>query len=210
MTEEEKFLKLINTLARSANFELDVDILSMYDKYLSPFGYELVNRALEDIFVERDSRDPFPSVAFILKTMRVDVSDKSVAEDCANRILGAIQRYDYTWPMGRGVEPDKNWFGRTPGIYDSFQAAFESNCGELGWAVVQRMGGYSRLCEEWRACKNMQVFRAQIRESAKATIELSKAGKLHIPPALPEAKGSEKVKQLIGNTLKKLPGGKDG
>ena len=77
--------------------------------------------------------------------------------------------------------------------------------GELAWAVVLKMGGYTSLYEEWNTTKNMGMLRAQIRDVARSVIELSANGQLWTPPALPESK-NEKLNQLIGNTVKTIGG----
>ncbi len=192
MNDEAEFLKMINVLARVCDFELDKEVLAVYDKALCPHGYEKITNALKDIFVTRTSRDPFPSIAEILKTARLEVSVKSQADNISSIILATFRK----------------WSTRYCGDPRFYEWFVEHN-GELAWAVIQKMGGYNSLYEEWNLTKNLGILRAQIRDAAMSVIELAGVGQLWTPPALPESK-NEKLNQLVGSAIKTIGGKNSG
>lgn len=213
MTSEEKFFTILNTLARSANFELDQELIGIYDRFLSVHGYEKAFMALQDILVERNSRDPFPSVAEILRKMGENIGDKTIADDVCSRMLASMRKHGWPWPDGYFMEDTTKWSaikktkdGNIQHWVGTFKEAVIIECGELGWAVFEKMGGYTPVCHEFGGTKNPQVFRAQLREICRSTIELAKAGKLFQVPSLPH---SEKLKELVDKSTKTLDEGEE-
>ena len=157
--DEKQFHSLLNILAEQCNYQLSVPTIAMYDQALSKFGYAKANTALEVIFNTRRGGDRFPSVADILEKMGVIVSDRALAVDCANTIITAFR----AWRM--------DYYDR-----EDFQQQYIGKVGLLQWTVLERMGGYRHGYKEWSDAADMGVFRAQLRESALAVIELTRAG----------------------------------
>lgn len=192
MSPEEEFLRNLNLLAKVSDFELDKEVLSIYDQKLSTYGYENVNKALKDIFFNRGARDPFPSIAEIVKSVNCEVTSRCQSDNVASIILTTFR----SWKT-RYCDNEK------------FEEWFIEHNGELTWAVVQKMGGYRVLYEEWNYSKNLGMLRAQIRDVATSVIELAKRGQLHTPPALPAAvSNNDQLNQLVGNTIKTIGDGK--
>ena len=80
MTEREEFFTKLTALAGMvSNFVLTPAIVALYDQSLSPLGYEPLCRALEQIILNRSSRDPFPSIAEIRKLIEPEVSERDDA-----------------------------------------------------------------------------------------------------------------------------------
>lgn len=208
MTDEQKFMTMLNTLARAANFELDVELIGVYDRHLAPHGYLKVSKTLENIFVERNSRDPFPSIAEILRNMGVTIGDKTLADDVCARMCSAMKRHGYTWPHGTTRGDLKKWKAfkilgesREELYCPTHKEAIIIECGELGYAVFEKMGGYAAVCAEWGHTKNPQVYRSQLREICRSVIELANAGRLYEAPKLPVP---NKVESLTNNVIKSL------
>ena len=87
MNLEIEFMKLLNLLARVCDFELDKEVIAIYDQKLSPYGYENVNKALKDIFAARGGRDPFPSIAEVVRNINNEASSRSQAENVVSIIF---------------------------------------------------------------------------------------------------------------------------
>jgi len=191
MSKEVEFFKMLNTLARVCDFELDKEIIALYDQKLSTYGYDNVCLALKEIFYSRGSRDQFPSIAEIVKNINSEVSSRTQSDHVANIILTTFRN----WKLRHCERED-------------FEKWFVEYNGEIAWTVVQKMGGYRALFDEWNYCSNLSTLRAQIRDMATSVIELAKRGQLNVPPALPKASSDPRVNELVGNTLKQIGGKK--
>jgi hypothetical protein len=77
--------------------------------------------------------------------------------------------------------------------------------GELGWTVVQQMGGWSSICQ--CASEDQRgIFVAQARDLTESVMRLSKAGKLNEKHELPKPLNivrQEDVKSLVGRVFVK-------
>ena len=210
------FFKALHALAKLCRFELDETTLDLYERHLGPLGFRQVAFAIEDIAANRKTNEPFPSIREIREKIHPEVSNRSVADDVANRLIAAFKKHGSNWGAGYYREQGHYFEARTSeGLknFDTFQEAFFAEVGEVGWQTVQRMGGYSSVCGEWGMSENPSAFRAQLRDMVQSIIEQAKAGKLHTPPALPEPqnknllenKGPQSIGHILQNTLKALP-----
>lgn len=180
MTPEQEFITKLTAVAdMTPNFEMSKELFRVYDEHLSRLGYENVNRALDEIIANKNSRDPFPSVREIREKLEPSINPDHEAVEVAGRIWEAIGRCG--WP-----NPD----------------AARATIGELGWHVVQRQGGWSNVCLE-SSETSPGVFKAQLRELAKATYTRASQGRLSVSPAIPSPKQSGGLEQ-IGDSLKKI------
>ncbi len=93
----------------------------------------------------------FPSIAEILEFVDPKADPDSEGRLIADRIWGAIER-----------------FGSMRGKQDAIKAAI----GDVGWKVVENMGGWRVVCEI-ADYNNVASLKAQWRESAKAILEIA-------------------------------------
>jgi hypothetical protein len=123
---EAQFYSSLHILGKLARFTFDEegDLILMYDKLLSPLGYDRVNAALERIIAERRSNDPFPSVREIKAVLEESLSPEDQAPMIAGNILKAISQ---------------------AGPYQ--QAKFRELVGDVGWRVVEMSGGLETVCQ---------------------------------------------------------------
>lgn len=152
---EIQFHKLLHVLASQSNYQLNEMTIALYDEALSEFGYENVLAGLKKIFLNRKGGDRFPSVADIRNAMGVDISPRTFAVDCANLIFWAFSTYRL------------NYCER-----EDFAEQFQAKVGQMPWNVIERMGGYRSLYNEWNEGSDRAVLRAQVRDAAMATFEL--------------------------------------
>jgi hypothetical protein len=106
-----------------------------------------------------------------------EVSEEDLARNAVSRLIEAVAKFGWINPFGA-----------------------KSHIGELGWLVVQREGGWTRVCEELNT-DNLPTLRAQWRDLAISLARTAKAGKLHQAPALPQ---SAEVRALVNGSLKSL------
>lgn len=92
-----------------------------------------------------------------------NLSDATIAADIAARIGGAMSRYGYTNPNRA-----------------------ERYIGEVGWRVVQTLGGWRHLCNTITT-DEMRTFHAQCRDLARAQLEMDRMRPVAVlpTPALP-------------------------
>ena len=110
---------------------------------------------------------PLPSQ--LITIINPDESQKEAAQEAVSRIWQAIGQFGYTNPSGA-----------------------REFVGELGWAVVTRMGGWNSLCCEQATIRDAGIIRAQMRDLAVAIYDRTKAGRVD-PPRLPEQRENNLV-----------------
>lgn len=160
---ETLFHQMIHVLAEHCNFQLNEVTVALYDDALAPFGYQRVVEAMKEIFNTRRGGDRFPSISEIREKMGVEVSPRALAVECSNRLF---------WVFN-------HWRDRFTELED-FEQKFRAMVGDLEWETVSRMGGYRAMYKEWSECSNLEVLRAQVRESALAILEIQKFDALQI------------------------------
>lgn len=124
-SQEERFHRLLAILASRCRTELDELEIEIYDRHLSPYGYDKVCEALEGILIERSNTDQFPAIGMILNRLGDAITQKSLAMDVTNRIAVAIRVKGYNWS-------DK---------VSDFENDQLRVLGEIGVQVVKRLGG---------------------------------------------------------------------
>lgn len=120
------FYSRLHAIALAARFDFDEEgnLPAMYERALAPLGLERVNEALQKVFEERSSRDPFPSVKEIKAVLNESLSPEDQAPQIAGSILKAISQV---------------------GSYQ--QARFRELVGEVGWRVIEMSGGLETVCQ---------------------------------------------------------------
>jgi hypothetical protein len=152
---------LLTGLAEVYGEKLGLDRLRLYLSALSDLTTEQLEEAINEIM-----RDPrvtrFPLPAAIRARVKPGDDVDSMAIEAANRIWEALARCGHN----------------NPGSAREF-------IGELGWAVVQRQGGWGEAFSMQTETSDVVGLKAQWRELAKALHARAKAGTLDAPPALP-------------------------
>ena len=135
-------------------------VLKMYEQDVSDLPPEQVERALTEY--RRSPKNRFPPLpANVRELVEPAINDDQLAVETAARIVTAISKFGWNNPV-----PAKAFMG------------------EVGWAVVEKQGGWENVCANTKASE-IGIFQAQVRELAKVQIKLARMGALDTPPALP-------------------------
>lgn len=151
---EIEFQKMLNIIAELCNYQLTESVIEIYDKAISPFGYEKAVQALKDIAGNLRGGDKFPSVNDIRDRASDEISPKSRAIVASNMIIATF----YGWKLDFIFLED-------------FQTKYKQMVGELEWETVSLMGGYRHLFKEFNEAKELSFLRSQIRDAAFSVIE---------------------------------------
>lgn len=177
MNNQQKFYTTLTGLAGMVpGFTLSPEVIAIYDQHLEVLGYDRVCKALDRIIVERNSKDPFPSVKEIRMTIDPELDPDQEAMVIASRIVGAVSRI---------------------GPYQS--ALAKLILGETGWKIVQYEGGWENICQTL-TYENQGIMKAQWRNLAKTLIARGD----HESMSLPEPKQKAELRQF-GVNLKSIP-----
>jgi len=160
MTDRELFITNLIGLADMLEKDLSDQLLEIYHRGLKPYGYSNAASVLSTMALSRSKRDGFPTLAEIIDVLDPRVEAKDAASEAANLIWAAIPRCGKA-----GSEKAKEMIG------------------ELGWAVVERMGGWSALCG--MKTSERGTFIAQARELATTVHKKAAMGILEEKPGLP-------------------------
>lgn len=174
MNALQAFRVRLTALAGMCNHTLTPDMIALYERNLSVMGYDAVVAALDEVITRRRSRDAFPSIRELIELIQPEADPEAEAVEAASRIIHAVSRIGPYRPQDARVL-----------------------IGELGWLVVEREGGWTRICESLTD-DNLTTMRAQWRQIALAQYRRAKAG-VSGAPALPTPDG-----KVIGMDLKKL------
>lgn len=141
--------------------QINHEVVSMYSADLSDLVYENVIDAYQKY--RKDPKNKFAPLPAQIREIIMgpsETSDLAIARDVASRITKAIP--DFGWP-----NPDKAY----------------AYVGEIGWAVVLRIGGWRYLCENFGTSLDPNLTQAQMRDIALALIEQNNRGQLETPPS---------------------------
>lgn len=130
----------------------------LFDKVPIPEFESALKSIMLDPKVQR-----FPLPAVLVQHLRTTVSDDQLAVEAAARVVTAISRYGW-----------------------NNEAQAREYVGGLGWAVVEKQGGWQKLCADLKAA-DIGVFQAQARELAKTQLVMARAGRTDEAPKLPNA-----------------------
>lgn len=163
--QKNKIAKLYFEIGELHGRTLSKDTLITLTNSFSDLPFDAVFKEMGNWFLNGTH---FPLPAHIRAKLSPTITDKDEAIDAVNRIIAAVSLYGYP-----NLEQAKNYIG------------------ELGWEVVKRFGGWTRLCETLDS-ENEGMIRAQMRELAQVVFKKSLVGDLNTAPALPQA-----IKNLI-------------
>jgi hypothetical protein len=136
------------------------------------------------LYCDDATNEFFPRpISKLVALIHSPIDDESVAKESAARIVAAIPKF--------------GWCNREDA---------KAFIGEVGWAVVEKQGGWQYICEHYGKEISMSTFQAQARDLAKSQIVLAKRGLADSPPALPQAKVMEMIPQSHSEKQKQLAG----
>jgi len=182
MNDMEKIVGAIEALAAIYGKSLSPAAIAMYASDLLEVG---ADKALPALEVCRRKMRSFPTIADVLAEIPGAVVDElDVARDIGNRIWDAIGRFGWT-----------------------NQARAQEFLGEMGWSVVERMGGWQNLCT--MDSEERGTFVAQARDFAMSRMRLERAGHgaggYKIPsPESPSALPGRDVAALAESSTRRL------
>lgn len=161
---EESFHQHLAVLSKLCAQELDETTIRIYDEHLSArYPYPRLTEALHQIIITRRSRDPFPSCQDIEEQINPRANARLDADRVAAILIKLVRRKGRNWRSS-----------------DELRAL----AGDIGALVVGEMGGWYSFAEQCGDTKNLETFRAQIRDLSLAIIQAAKAGKVLHPPQL--------------------------
>lgn len=171
-------------LAEAAYYNSNISQLTLQvwaDEFLE-IGPEKLRESYKNL---RPGRKMIPSPADVFAAVSPSASTDVLANEAASRIIESVSKFGW----------------------NNIDAAREY-IGGIGWAAVERFGGWVFLCENLGVSTPISVFYAQARDIAKSQIELAKVGLNNAPPELPAPQS--KSMDLIGShllTMKQIPKG---
>lgn len=158
---------------KSYNRTIEPGTLSFMLDVLNEQDHAAIIKALNSYCINPKNKMP-PTIADIMAFINPTVDDEALAIDASSRVVAAVTKFGYN----NAVEA-RDWVG------------------ELGWAAVERSGGWLNICENLGLSLQVGTFTAQVREICKAQIKAAKAGTLNTPPALPEPENKKGLPEPI-------------
>lgn len=132
----------------------------------------------------------FPLPIDVREEIQPPIDDDTLAREAAARIAKAIPKYGF---QSSAMCREAREF-----------------IGELGWAAVERSGGWRYVCEHHGTrLLPATTFHAQVRDICNAQVKLAKAGMHDQPIGLPAAEGGDRetllaIEGRLGNDRKLL------
>jgi len=177
--------KALTSIAFLYGYELPREKVTMFISSLIDFVPATLNEYLTSL--KKYSEDPknrtFPNPAQLRQYLRPELSNDSKALEAANRIREGIVKFGF-WRL----EEAKTFIG------------------DVGWAVVQRCGGWQYVCENHGVDLNPLTFHAQARDTAKSILEMESLGVLGQPIMLEEKRANGLIGS--GDVVKNLLNGR--
>lgn len=173
------FVNRLKVLAQICNFNMPPFLLNLYDRELSKYGYEKLCHVAEDFITKRKTRDPFPSIADFKSVFEPPVNAEDEAIEASSRIIQAISKFGWC-----NANDAREFIG------------------ELGWRVVERFGGWMRVCETVTP-DNVTTLHAQFRNISRVNYSRALAGRDNVAPVLPfKEKKAQMLKEHSQRLLK--------
>jgi hypothetical protein len=168
-------------LAKLCSFDLDADILELYDAALAPVGYAQVCRAIDEMATNMEpGKRQWPSVNSIKRACGIDVpaplptaerAEDDAARTTAALIVAAVAKFGSVLP-GAASTPDK-------------LEKIRAYVGEAAWSLILLRNGWNSVCDSLSGESPVAVVEAQLRELAKAIVNRRRMGLGDTPPGLP-------------------------
>lgn len=175
---EQKFAALLGKFFQRNNQKIDPLDIEIYVGGLWEYGLEKAYQALIEI-AKGDGFQRIPTVKRIKETMGVDIeiSQRDQGVLISGRIWSAISRYGYM----RGTEA-------------------REYIGDVGWAVVNMLGGWGPLCEN-TMIDEQHVFMAQTRDLVQSILIHGKAGDVKVREMLMPKEQFDAIKFIEENKV---------
>jgi hypothetical protein len=151
-SEKIEIAKIYSATCKQFDKILEPDVLKMQVEDLADLQFSKIIHALNDY--RRDPKNlTWPRANKIRQIINPIASDETIANEVASRIRYAVPKFGYC---------NRN-------------EAMEY-IGEMGKAIVDRMGGWQYICENLGLALNPATFHAQCRDLAKSIQEQAKLG----------------------------------
>lgn len=147
--KKQELFEYLKKIALIKGKDITTERLSLYVEMLDGFDLEDTRHALFHLTTKSKF---FPDIAEILEVLNPPVNNKIESQDIAGRILGAIKIYGYV---------------------NELEA--KDYLGDQAWSVVQRNGGWSRICKTPE--REIGTLMAQLRQQAEVRIYKSQENK---------------------------------
>ena len=189
--------------------ELPQPVVTMFGEDLKDLPFDATMMAIDSYRRDGKNRQA-PMPGQIRDMVLPKVEDKDQARDCAALILKAISRRGYYWAGGSMMDGVCRFEGNSGVFHETFETACKEFCGDLAWEVIQRFGGWQRLCEVANDSQDTTLM-AQLRDLADSLQKKARAGSLDQPPGLPASQNSVpqldqgRTQAFISSTLKGMP-----
>lgn len=187
MMNENQRKELAMVIVSTATYygrQLEKPVVSMMVGDLQDLNFERVTSAYSE-YRKDFKNNNFPLPAKIREMINPKQSKESMSNEAAGRIREAITKF---------------------GWCNQYEA--RAFVGELGWAVVERSGGWQYVCENHGKELNQTAFYAQSRDLAKSIAESAELGIYDQPIGIPEKTTfSDKSNLIKLVSVKEIPNG---
>lgn len=161
--------QMLLAMARFYGYELEERQLEMYVEVLAKFPEATVLQSgKEYIQNPKNEKFPIPPHKILAKYLPQEADSKDVGREVALRIRHAVSKFG--WPS---------------------PADARAHIGDLGWGVVERLGGWQHICENLGVTIQETTFMAQCRDAVESTHRLGEQG---FDPARPSIEQSTQRK----------------
>jgi hypothetical protein len=181
---EEKFVKALVGIAELAQFSITGGIIGLYVGACQQYGLDRCADALYKLAMQAQPGRGFPSIKQILEIVcpeqAIDVGDEDLAAVAAGRVIGAVYKFGACRSGSRMTE-------------------VAQYIGELGWAVIEQNGGWTRFVDGLTT-DQIPTVRAQIRREAESISKRSRKGD-YAPPSLPKANDTNALPPVVQRAM---------
>jgi hypothetical protein len=150
--EKIEIAKIYSATCKQFDKVLEPDVLKMQVEDLADIQFLKIVHALNEYRLDPKNIS-WPRANRIRQIINPIASEESVANEVASRIRHAVPKY--------------GWCNRNEAM---------EYIGEMGAAIVERMGGWQYVCENLGLVLNPATFHAQCRDLAKSIQEQAKLG----------------------------------
>ena len=154
---------VVTALAEYYNRVISATVLSMYVEDLMVLSVGELQQAAK-LYRNDPANKFFPIPAALISLVRPEQTAQDAANEAASNIIRCLSEDGHT---------------------NAVRA--QAKMGELAWAVVKRMGGWTRLCEEVQI-RDIPTYRAQFRELAATLHRKESMGLSQSLPELPKSR----------------------
>lgn len=160
------------------------------------------------LYYNNPENEFFPRpVSKLIALIKKPIENKDQTQNVLNLIKKAVNHHQSTWVQGYFDGYDDNraakhlFYNNQNQAFGSWQEAAESELGTLGVTVVERLGGWVRVCSRYNE-EPEGVVTGQLIKNIEAIMNIAEVGALEQKPSLPAPNSS--VLKLMN--VKSLPG----